>query len=313
MGIDPVPAPRRNDETAMGDNKQKEGREAQESGTTSGNVECFEGNDPSFTPSHSSLNNENFVLTCIKNGETVCLNNSKWVLDCGATDTMTYDRNDFISIGTTHKKFIQTASGECITVEGAETINILPGVQLKNCLFVPQLSHKLLSMSQLTEQLNCTVLMESRCCVIQDLKTGITIGRGTEEGGLYYVEKVSQKGCATLARDSVEQQLWRWHRRLGHPSLEYLEHLFPSLRRSKLRFNCESCILAKSHKHSYYPSLSQSSQPFVLIHSDVWGPAPDGGTSVFSYYVLFIDDCTRMSWVYFIKHKSEVYDVCEIP
>ena len=50
--------------------------------------------------------------------------------------------------------------------------------------------------------------MGSNYCVIQDLLTGKTIGRGIEESGLYYVEEVSQKGCATLIRGSVEQQLW---------------------------------------------------------------------------------------------------------
>ena len=54
--------------------------------------------------------------------------------------------------------------------------------------------------------------------------------------------------------------------------------------------------------------FSHSSEPFMIIHSDNWGPAPDGGTSVFSYYILFIDDCTRISWVYFVKHKSKVYE-----
>ena len=73
--------------------------------------------------------------------------------------------------------------------------------------------------------------------------------------------------------------------------------------------NCESCVLAKSHKHSYTPSLTHSIKPFVLIHSDVWGPASTCDTHGFSYYIMFVDDCTRISWVYFMKHKSEVFDV----
>ena len=73
--------------------------------------------------------------------------------------------------------------------------------------------------------------------------------------------------------------------------------------------DCESCVLAKSHKHSYLPSLTRSTSPFSLIHSNVWGSAPISATHNFSYYVLFVDDCTRMSWVYFLKHKSEVFSV----
>lgn len=47
---------------------------------------------------------------------------------------------------------------------------------------------------------------------------------------------------------------------------------------------------------------------FHLVHSDVWGPAPIVGGNGFKYFVTFIDDCTRMTWVYFLKHKSEVFD-----
>ena len=48
---------------------------------------------------------------------------------------------------------------------------------------------------------------------------------------------------------------------------------------------------------------------FNLIHYDVWGPAPQFDNHDFSYYVLFVDNWTRMSWVYFLKNKSEVFDV----
>lgn len=60
-----------------------------------------------------------------------------------------------------------------------------------------------------------------------------------------------------------------WHRRFGHPSLGYQEHLFPSLKLSKLSLDCEACVLAKSHKHSYLPSSSHVGKPFVLVYSDV--------------------------------------------
>jgi hypothetical protein len=51
-----------------------------------------------------------------------------------------------------------------------------------------------------------------------------------------------------------------------------------------------------------------STKPLELVFSDVWGPAP---TSVgrFSYYVTFIDDFSKFSWIYLIKKKSEVFQV----
>ncbi|XP_057517829.1 uncharacterized mitochondrial protein AtMg00300-like [Amaranthus tricolor] len=109
---------------------------------------------------------------------------------------------------------------------------------------------------------------------IKDVRTGKVIGRGIEKGGLYYLEGETQKGKAVLARGSEERQLWTWHRRLGHPSIGYLEKLFPQFIGLKTDFKCETCIRAKSHKHSYSTSLNRADLPFMLIHSDVWGPAP---------------------------------------
>ena len=65
--------------------------------------------------------------------------------------------------------------------------------------------------------------------------------------------------------------------------------------------------MAKSHKHSYPSSFNKTDKLFVLFHFDVWGPAPQFTSHNFSYYILFIDDCTRMCWVYFLKKKSEVF------
>ena len=112
-----------------------------------------------------------------------------------------------------------------------------------------------------------------------------------------------------LAHGSPAHQLWTWHHRLGHPSLGYLKRLFPSLNNCTTSLDCETCVLAKSHKHSYYPSNTHAPNPFDVIHSDVWGPAPHMNSHGFKYFVLFVDDCSRMCWVYFLKHKSEVFDV----
>ena len=182
---------------------------------------------------------------------------------------MSYDQNDFLNHVRPKKNLIKTANAEEIKVVGAGTITVSGNLTLNNCLFVPNLSHKLLSVSHLTRELNCTVLIKSGCCVVQDVQTGKIIGRGIEKGGLYYLEETVQQGNAVFAHGSREKQLWTWHRRLGHPSLGYLEKLFPTLARLNLDFKCETCILAKSHKHSYPSSLNKSSLPFMIVHSDV--------------------------------------------
>ncbi|KAJ9560780.1 hypothetical protein OSB04_005940 [Centaurea solstitialis] len=231
-----------------------------------------------------------------------------WIFDCGATDTMTYDVSDFVKMTRPMKTHIETANGGKMGVKNGGTIKFNRDIKLHKCLYVPSLSHKLLSISHVTKELNCSALMHPTFCLLQDIKTGRIIGRGTEKHGLYYVDEVTQSGIVMLAHGTMERKAWLWHRRLGHPSGSYLHTLFPELFPLNKSIFCETCILAKSHRKSFKHKNTRVDTPFQLIHSDVWGPAPVIGGQNFKFYVIFVDDCTRMTWIYFLKNKSEVFD-----
>ena len=44
------------------------------------------------------------------------------------------------------------------------------------------------------------------------------------------------------------------------------------------------------------------------MHTDVWGPAQVQSLGGPRYYVTFIDDATRKTWVYCIRQESDVFD-----
>lgn len=44
-----------------------------------------------------------------------------------------------------------------------------------------------------------------------------------------------------------------------------------------------------------------------MVHSDVWGPLAIPNQNRFKYYVLFVDDYSRMSWLYLMKDRNEVF------
>ncbi|GJV87563.1 putative ribonuclease H-like domain-containing protein [Tanacetum coccineum] len=128
------------------------------------------------------------------------------IFDCGATDTMTYDLSDFATSTKPTKSYIHMANGEKMNVRNGGTIEISPTLKLSNCHYVRALSHKLLSISHVTKELNCSVIMQPTFCILQDIRTGAIIRRGTERQGLYYVDELTASGTVMLAHVTSERE-----------------------------------------------------------------------------------------------------------
>ena len=133
------------------------------------------------------------------------------------------------------------------------------------------------------------------------------------EGGLYYLDDfiLGKTNHMQTWVSSKERQIWLWHRRLGHPPFGYLQHLFPDLFLHLLNvdFKCNTCIMVKSHRISYPTNLNKNVVHFSLIHSDVWGSSPVTTSLGYRWFVIFVDDCTRMTWLYQMKTKDEVFPI----
>ena len=77
-------------------------------------------------------------------------------------------------------------------------------------------------------------------------------------------------------------------------------------------FHCNVCEYAKHHSVSFPLSNKKSFVPFSLIHTHVWGPTKVHNISRVIWFVLFVDDCIRFTWVYLMKQKSKVSTIFPI-
>ena len=210
---------------------------------------------------------------------------------------------------------IRIADGSLSVIAGTGTVKISNYITLHDVLHVPKLSCNLVSVTQITSSLNCRVIFYSSRCEFQDMVSGRTIGSARESGGLYFLEDGTESGHlvtnSCFNSISVSNNVMIWHYRLGHLSFYYLKHLLLDLFRNKSpsSFKCEICELAKHHRSSFPARPYQASKPFLLIHSDVWGPSRASTMYGKKWSVSFIDDHTRLTWVYLLRDNSEVKEI----
>jgi len=107
-----------------------------------------------------------------------------------------------------------------------------------------------------------------------------------------------------------------WHKQVGHVNLQRFKLMenqnivggLPKFGAEEVMSEvCEACQLGKQAKHPFPVQRTHvNSKPLEMIHSDVWTTKTEsiGGCK---YYMSFIDGHTRKVWVYFMKHKGEVF------
>ncbi|KAL0370945.1 UNVERIFIED_CONTAM: Retrovirus-related Pol polyprotein from transposon RE2 [Sesamum angustifolium] len=172
-----------------------------------------------------------------------------------------------------HVPPVRLADGSYSPISGSGTIHPTNHLTLTNVLFAPK---------------------------FPDLQTRRMIGGGHKRGGLYFLNTSPIDARALFASISPLQ----WHCRLGHLSLPTLQKDLP-IKSSHLE--CESCELGKHHRASFPPRVDKrSSSPFTLVHYDIWGPCHFESISGFRYFITFVDDYSRMTRVYLLKHRSQV-------
>ena len=114
----------------------------------------------------------------------------------------------------------------------------------------------------------------------------------------------------------IESKLKLWHERLGHLSIKQMKILhsqegLEGLKGEDFKKNliCDVCYLGKQATNKLNKSHKlHTKERGELIHSDICGPISPSTKGGNRYYVSFIDDFTRKSWVFLIKYKDETLE-----
>jgi hypothetical protein len=131
---------------------------------------------------------------------------------------------------------------------------------------------------------------------------------GSEENGLYRLKGHSE----TPMVHAIENSCQLWDRILAHINynvLPYICKAVTSLPQLKVDHEgvCNGCTQGRNIKNPFPKRDNKAEGVLELIHSYVCGPMPSASISGYVYYVSFIDDYSRKTWVYLLKSKDEVF------
>ena len=100
-----------------------------------------------------------------------------------------------------------------------------------------------------------------------------------------------------------------WHRRLAHlhyRALPSLRKVVTGLPEFEVQHDgvCRGCALGKNVKKPFPTSDSRAKGILDLVHLDLCGPMSIATQSGHLYFMMFIDNYSRMIWIYFLKSKE---------
>jgi len=264
-----------------------------------------------------------------------------WILDTGATDHIAMDISQFTDL----RKFssygyVTLPDAHTAEIVGIGDIVLTNGIVLKNTLCVPKFKYNLLSISRLAKDNHIRVVFYDTFCLLQDYASSQVKGIGKEFKGLYYllnlsksaiqqymvqflgttassqsdhsmcsdIQSVQTKAYAT-AVSVFQNKANLWHHRLGHIPFSRLSYV-PGLNVHTSSMDPTICVTCPLAKHTHLPfSLNEKSCdiPFGLIHMDIWGPYRVCTQNQCRYFLTIVDDCTRATWTYLLKYKSQAF------
>ena len=162
---------------------------------------------PTANVAHPGIIGKAFVFS-------VTSKNRTWIIDTGASDYMMWDSSQLKSVLPSSQSVISTTNGSTSPITGEGSVILSNTFTLDIFLVVPSLEYNLLSVSQITSTLACTITFWPSFCVFQDILTRKILGYGVRRGKLYYLElpenggsKIS-KANQTSSKDKARTTIW---------------------------------------------------------------------------------------------------------
>jgi Reverse transcriptase (RNA-dependent DNA polymerase)/gag-polypeptide of LTR copia-type/Integrase core domain/GAG-pre-integrase domain len=258
---------------------------------------------------------ENIFFACHSAKEEI---SDIWYLDSGCTNHMTGNHELFRDIDTSYKMKVRMGNDSLVQAIGKGSIAVQTKMGLRfirDVLLVPDLKQNLLSVGQLVQNGYAINFEDGGCKIFDKKNKNQMLVRVEMEKSKNFPLQLNHTPHLAL-RSEVTNDSELWHKRFGHLNYKALKlikvkEMVKGLPSIELKPDtCEGCIFGKQHRATFPTGEAwRARAPLELIHTDICGKMQTPSQGQNWYFLIFVDDYTRMTWVYFLKEKSEAYEV----
>jgi hypothetical protein len=235
-----------------------------------------------------------------------------WYIDSGCSKYMIGDKGKFLSLSESKSRNITFGNDALGKIKGKGMVSLSNGKgKVQDVLLVDGLKHNLLSVSQMCDR-GCEVVFMSKDCKIKSINSRQVVAKGIRIENNVYVLKEDREQCHLRKHD----ESWLWHRRLGHLNFDHLiklknlDAVKDLLRISKPQDSmCKPYQVGNLTRAQFKSKSSTSIEKLIqLVYLDLCGTSRQEGIGKENYFMLIIDDYSRITWVSFLKEKDEAFE-----
>ncbi|KAJ4865180.1 gag-polypeptide of LTR copia-type domain-containing protein [Trichoderma breve] len=274
------------------------------------------------------------VFACLGAAGAENVDRDSWIFDSGA-NMMVCNSRKWFTQWTPIQYTISTADfSNSLKIEGGGTCEVyvmnddgkINTLEITEVAYAPNAHCNLMSTSHLGKKANLQGKWNKDWISIET-PDGETLTLARENEGLYYVEAVVPSDDEENDADNagfvgvinLQDEVWKWHRRLGHLGWQNMRDLLKMSTgcpltdkqvQAALKTMCPICSLTKALvKIPREPARRRADQPGGLFHVDSWGPYHMPGYNGHRHFLFMVDDKTRYTWCEGYTRPADVPEV----
>jgi hypothetical protein len=233
-----------------------------------------------------------------------------WYVDNGCSKHTIGNRDRFLKLRKERYGLVYFVNYDSAKIIGKGTIKIgNKNTKAENVLLVEDMKHNLLSVSQMCDQSHNVTLDSQKCEIRKEGLGKLFATAARTSSNIYVLSEIGNEKCCL----GKEYESWLWHTRMGHI---HFDNLVKVNKREAVRETsqitkptntlCKNCQQGKQTKTRFKSKEYSTTRPLEIVHIDLVGPTTTKGLKGEKYFMLLVDDYTRMTAVFFSRISQKI-------